>query len=91
MDTVSVQAEKMAVAPTNQIHGLLEIEVGTAWLGAAGTSPAITRLGSASMNRHLDVLGHFAFFLAGGFCSFLLPLTEGLCPVPLPFLRGSLE
>jgi len=31
MDTVSVQAEKMVVVPSNQISGLLETEVGTAW------------------------------------------------------------
>lgn len=43
------------------------------------------------MNRHPVMLGCFAFFLAVGFCSFLLPLTGGLCPVPLPFLHGIIR
>lgn len=47
MDTVSVQVEKTVVAPVNQIPGLLEAEVGTAWLGAS--LPAVA---------HLRFIGH---------------------------------
>lgn len=47
MDTVSAQVEKTVVAPVNQIPGLLEAEVGTAWLGAS--LPAVA---------HLRFIGH---------------------------------
>lgn len=47
MDTVSVRVEKTVVAPVNQIPGLLEAEVGAAWLEAS--LPAVA---------HLRFIGH---------------------------------
>lgn len=55
MDTVNAQAEKTVVAPTNQMHGLLEIEVGTLWLGASSTAPAVSPL---RFSRHEPASGH---------------------------------
>ena len=61
MDTVNVQAEKMVVVPANQIHGLLETEVGAAWLRAS-TLPLLPHTwGLASTNQHPVTLGCFAF------------------------------
>lgn len=51
--------------------------------------PSLMR-GSASMNWHPVTLRCFAFFPTV-FHLFLLPLTEGLCPVPLPFLLGIIR
>ena len=73
MDTVNVQAEKMAVAPTNQIHGLLEIEVGAAWLRASGTAPAVSHL---RFGKHEPASGHarlLCFFAGSWFLCFPPP------------------
>lgn len=91
MDTVNVQAEKMVVAPTNQIHVLLEIKVGTALLGAPGTALASTHMRFTSRNQQPVMPGCFAVFLAVGIHAFLLPLTESLCSSSFPSSMGSLE
>lgn len=63
MATVSVQVDKMVVAPVNQIPGLLETEVGTAWLGASIPPLAHLRfIGHKPASSHVSLWVCFFFF-----------------------------
>lgn len=75
MDTANAQAGKKLVGPANHIPGLVETEVGAAARLGFGVNPVTP--------------GCFAFFLAVGFCAFLL--IEILCLVALPFLLGIMR